>query len=105
MELNKICKIALDNAEKRANNNDRVSIETSSMLKHCATEVMEAMEAYVQGKMCECDYTVEAFENELADIVCCVMIISAKENIDLEYAIYNCIEKNRRRALRVGDKL
>jgi NTP pyrophosphatase (non-canonical NTP hydrolase) len=56
-------------------------------LKHCAGEVLEAMNAY--GEWCNEDYftTKEDFENELADIVICVLSISAEENIDIEKAI------------------
>ena len=45
------------------------------------------------------------FESELADIICCVLIIAGKEDIDIERAIYDCIEKNERRANGIGDKL
>ena len=41
----------------------------------------------------------------LADIICCVLIIAGKEKIDIEQAIMDCIEKNRRRAEGTGDKL
>lgn len=96
------------------------------MLKHTATEVVEAAESYSLFKQMkditsdgtdyegfeEPDTVCESycsskkhFSSELADIVCCCMIIAAKENIDLEQAIFECMEKNRKRADGTGDKL
>jgi NTP pyrophosphatase (non-canonical NTP hydrolase) len=46
----------------------------------------------------------EIFASELADIVCCVLIIAGKENIDMEYALTTCMEKNYMRATGKGDK-
>lgn len=79
------------------------------MLKHCATEVVEAMEAwtkYQDDGVNHDDYVYPSyFANELADIICCVLIICGKEQIDIEQAILDCIEKKRKRAEGVGDKL
>ena len=35
---------------------------------------------------------------ELADIIMCVLIIAAYENTDIEEALKDCLEKNRKRA-------
>ena len=48
--------------------------------------------------------TVIRVMSELADIVCCVLIIAGKENIDMEYALTACMEKNYMRAIGEGDK-
>lgn len=107
LNLNKLCNITLKNAEKRNANGGDISTETRKMLQHCATEVVEAMEAYSK---IDCYPTLKQpkkthFSSELADIICCVLIIAGKEQIDIEQAIIDCIEKNRKRAEKIGDKL
>ena len=77
------------------------------MLKHCATEVIEATEAYTRWEWDE-EHLQEArdsFASELADIICCCTIIAGRENIDLDKAVADCLEKNRKRAEGTGDKL
>ena len=121
MNLNDISEICLKNAEKRQANGASIRIDTRSMLKHCATEVVEATEAY--NNYCIADWYSDSpdkrvnfinltaseakknFSSELADIICCVLIIAARENIDIEEAIFDCVEKNRKRANKEGDKL
>lgn len=132
INLNKLCNVTLANAEKRKANGGNVTTETRKMLKHCATEVVEAMEAYTryfemgnnasdidakeiddkwEGEedpvACEEYYKKckESFSSELADIICCCLIIAGKEHIDIEEAINGCIEKNRKRTEGTGDKL
>ena len=122
IDLNKLCEITLENAEKRQANGGNVTTETRKMLKHCATEVVEAMEAWAGRTYPDWEYADfdianneqamdiynedrAHFASELADIICCVLIIAGKENIDIEQAINDCIEKNRKRAEGVGDKL
>ena len=56
-------------------------------LKHCAGEVLEANEAYNNWSYINKDDLKEMFADELADIVICVLSISAQENIDIENAI------------------
>lgn len=107
VDLNELSKLAFDNAEKRMNNGANISVETRKMLKHCSTEVIEAMEAY--SILCYSAIDDEFnqkknFSSELADIICCVLIIAKKENIDIEKAVLDCIEKNRKRAEMIGDK-
>lgn len=107
MNLNELSCECLRNAEKRASNGGKISTDTRKMLKHTATEVVEAMESYSVWCMDKENQfeNKEYFSSELADIVCCCMIIAAKENIDLEQAIIDCMEKNRKRADGTGDKL
>lgn len=106
--LNELCGVTLANAEQRQKNGGHIKTDTRSMLKHTATEVVEATEVYARH---ECDdigdedFEFRHFKSELADIVCCVLIIAGKEKIDIEQAIMDCIEKNRKRAEGVGDKL
>lgn len=127
IDLNKLCEVSLANATQRMNNGAFDTTDTREVLKHCATEVVEAMDAFdeyrfavsfrkfigepptkelkehnvlrTSEKVCK-----ELFASELADIICCVLIIAGKEGIDIEDAITKCIEKNRLRAEGKGDK-
>ena len=101
-DLNELCVMAYENASKREAKDGKVSTETRKMLKHCATEVVESAEAY--NSMVDGVANKEIFASELADIVCCVLIIAGKENIDMEYALTACMEKNYKRAIGEGDK-
>ena len=96
--LNELCVMAYENAAKREAKDGKVSTDTMQMLKHTATEVVEATEAYVANE------SKAVFASELADIICCVLIIAGKENIDMEYALTTCMEKNYMRATGRGDK-
>lgn len=112
--LNRAAEAAYRYAGKRQENGACISTDTPSMLKHCATEVVEATEAYTQlaaareankeNEACIFD-DKKRFASELADIICCVLIIAGKEGIDIERAVCDCIEKNKRRANGTGDKL
>ena len=107
LSLNEIAKISYVNAKKREANGGHVSIETSSMLKHCATEVIEATGAYIRWGCAEehLQECRDSFISELADIICCCTIIAGRETIDLDKAVADCLEKNRKRAEGTGDKL
>ena len=104
IDLNELCKIAFANATQRQKNGGNVKVYTPNMLKHCATEVIEAMEAYSLS-MSRYGCINQQFEDELADIICCSLIIAGQEVIDIEKAITRCIEKNQKRAEGIGDKL
>lgn len=97
MNLNELAKASYETARKRQENGANISVKTRDMLKHCATEVVEAMEAYTIMK--------DRFASELADIICCAAIIAHAEEIDLDKAVADCLEKNRKRAEDTGDKL
>lgn len=125
MNLNDIAKKALSTAIKRQANEAKIDHNTLPMLKHCAGEVIEATEAYAEYRniknlaedltatdldekwesqeepdTCE-EYYKECkskFASELADVICCILIISANENIDIEEAVYKCMLKNAQRA-------
>lgn len=104
--LNELCIIAYENASKREAKDGKVSTDTMQMLKHTATEVVEATEAFNNFYLhdSELDDQKGKFASELADIVCCVLIIAGKENIDMEKALTECMEKNYYRAIGKGDK-
>ena len=100
--LNEMCVIAYENAKKREAKDGKVSTDTRLMLKHTATEVVEAAEAY--NSWVDRVVNKNEFASELADIICCVLIIAGKEDIDMEKALACCMEKNYKRAIGVGDK-
>ena len=103
-DLNGLCKTAFEIAKARQKNVSNINVYTPNMLKHCATEVIEAMEAYSLS-MPRYGCINQQFADELADIICCVLIIAGQEEIDIEKAITRCIEKNRKRSEGTGDKL
>lgn len=102
--LNELCVMAYENAAKREAKDGKVSTDTMQMLKHTATEVVEATEAYMDYGYINKPQSKRVFASELADIICCVLIIAGKENIDMEYALTACMEKNYKRAIGEGDK-
>lgn len=104
--LNELAIIAYENASKREIKDGKVSTDTIQMLKHTATEVVEATEAFNNFYLhdSELDDQKEKFASELADIICCVLIIAGKEYVDLEKALTECMEKNYKRAIGEGDK-
>ena len=112
MRLNDIAGQALANAERRQENGADVSTDTLAMLKHCAGEVVEAMDAFdrygdllsVVEDEALCAHQRDAFAGELADIIACVLIIAGKNGIDIDRALQECMEKNRLRADGKGDK-
>lgn len=104
IDLNKLCEVSLENATQRMNNGANIDTNTRKMLKHCATEVVEAVDAYSNFVWIRKKEHLAHFASELADIICCVLIIAGKEGIDIEDAIAKCIEKNRLRAEGKGDK-
>lgn len=104
--LNELCAMAYENASRREARDGKVSTDTIQMLKHTATEVVEATEAYQDYYYRDSEWSEEEekFASELADIVCCILIIAGKENIDMEKALTSCMEKNYYRSVGKGDK-
>lgn len=113
IDLNELASQAYITAKKRENNGAFIQTEPMAILKHCATEVIEATEAF-------CDYCEtlnndnlellenerrEKYENEIADIIVCCLIVSGYSMIDIEKALNRVMEKNRLRAEKMGDKL
>ena len=110
IDLNELASQAYTTAKKRENNGAFIQTKPMAILKHCATEVIEATEAF-------CDYYEtlndddlenkmrEKFENEIADIIVCCLIVSGYSMIDIEKALNRVMEKNRLRAEKIGDKL
>lgn len=113
MDLNKAAKDSFEIAVKRHLNGANICPETLRMLKHCATEVVEATNAYTifdtMRQLKKDDFSLNEyrkdFQRELADVIACILIICGNEEINAEEIVLNCIKKNRKRANKTGDKL
>lgn len=105
IDLNKLSKEAYIVAKKRELNGAFIKTEPISVLKHCAGEVMEATEAYCDFAYEMTDEFEEKFQNEVADIIVCCLIMSGYMMFDIESALTRVMEKNRLRAEKHGDKL
>lgn len=107
LDLNGLAERMLAVTRQREANGASIKTDPLSMLKHTATEVVEATEAFSSCCLVSDEvrpsYT-EKFAGELADIVACVMIIASSQGIDLAEALRLCYEKNKKRADGVGDK-
>ena len=100
MDLIKASVKAYEIAQKRG-----LKENTFETLKHCAGEVLEANEAYNDWAFLQADETLkEHFENELADIIVCVLSICGAEGINIEKALDRVFEKNEKRAGRNDSK-
>ena len=80
MNLKEASQKALEIAEKRG-----IHETTTEALKHCAGEVVEAVDAYNDWSYQQEEK--EKFENELADVIICILSVSGSEGIDIEQAI------------------
>ena len=105
INLNKLSKQAYEVAQRRESNGANIKIDTISMLKHCVGEVIEATDAYCDFVYEMTDEFEEKFQNEVADIMVCCLIVSGYMQFDIEKAINRVMEKNRLRAEKQGDKL
>ena len=81
MNLKEASQKALEIAEKRG-----IHENTMEALKHCAGEVLEAVESYTRFVYSPKE-EADSFPDELADIIINVLSICGAENIDIEQAI------------------
>ena len=105
IDLNELSKEAYIIAKKREKNGANIKTEPMPMLKHCATEVIEATEAFCNLNYELTDEYEEKFQDEVADIMVCCLIMSGYMMFDIEKALNRVMEKNRLRAEKMGDKL
>lgn len=105
IDLNELSKQAYITAKKREINGANIKTEPIPMLKHCATEVIEATEAFCDLSYELTDEYEEKFQDEVADIMVCCLIMSGYMMFDIEKALNRVMEKNRLRAEKQGDKL
>lgn len=93
IDLNGMAESVLETAKMREEKGQLKS-DTMSIMKHCAGEVCEAVEAY---SICY-RFRGKIYEEELADIITCALIAAANEGADIEAALLRVQEKNARRA-------
>ena len=87
MDLNEASITAFETSKKR-NQYKGDGNDTTRALKHCAGEVVEAVSAYDDWSLLDDPTNRKTeFENELADIVICVLSVCGSEGIDIEQAI------------------
>ena len=116
LDLNELAKLSHDIAKEREKHG--LGADTVTCLKHCAGEVCEALQAFndwqvdlrfanVSMGVTDPDWQKnykKDYSLELADVIICVLIAAANSNIDIEMALTECVEKNRKRAEGIGDK-
>lgn len=107
IDLNKCAELALNNAIERQKNGAKINARTLPMLKHCATEVIEATESYgyvaneIPRTIDDIELPVEEmhlhneshFASELADIICCVLIIAQMKTSILKPAYLGVLKR------------
>ena len=107
MNINTIAKHAFVYAEKRAAKEGLEDPrDVMGMCSHARSELFEVAEAYLRVKACSltcCDDVElkkykEAFADEIADVIMCMLIVAKGQHIDVKKALACCLEKNRKRA-------
>lgn len=89
LDLNRMARISAEIADKRG-----LSTDALDALKHCAGEVVEAMEAFS-----DISYKLDdkRFRGELADIIMCVLSVCGAGGFDVEQMLTDCLSKNLKR--------
>ena len=105
IDLNKMAELAYSVTKKREANGAEISVDTFDMLKHAAGEIIEATESYTDLAYEQTHECFERFQNEVADVVMCCLIIAENTQFDMEKALHRVMEKNKKRAEKQGDKL
>ena len=95
INLNDLAEQSLIIAEKRG-----LATDTLSTLKHCAGEVLEAVDA--DNALSSCTEARDLYEEglalELADIIICALTACAGKGINVELALMKAMQKNAGRA-------
>ena len=68
-----------------------------SCIKHCAGEIVEVAEAYGWYIELPGDENKKELESEVADVIMCMLTLSAELGFDVEQILNDCLEKNRKR--------
>ena len=101
MNLNEAAENSYKSALQRQHNG--ADIKVAEILKHCAGEVIEAQEAFILWKYDAHDPA--KYAEELADVIICALIAAGRDEIDIEKAVNEKMQKNAQRAAMLGDKL
>lgn len=106
MNLNEAAENAHRTAITRERNGGAVKIR--DILKHCAGEVIEAVEArrvWIDGGADRDSAEHDGYEEELADVIICALIAAYEDGVDIEKAVSDKLKINAQRAAMQGDKL
>ena len=101
MNLNEAAENAYKSSLQRQHNG--ADVKVAEILKHCAGEVIEAQEAFILWKYDAHDPV--KYAEELADVIICALIAAGRDEIDIEKAVNEKMQKNAQRAAMQGDKL
>lgn len=103
MNLNELSCNAYFTARLREKNG---GVKCKDILKHMAGEVIEAAEAREIWGAQTYDEGAEkdAYAEELADVLICVLIAAARDEVNLDEAVNLKMRKNAERAALEGDK-
>ena len=104
LDLNQLAVESWEIAQKRGEHG--LATDMTGILKHASGEIIEALESFKDlCEYCSEEYT-EDFANELADVIVCILIAAGSTiGVDIEKAVLRTVEKNRKRAEGIGDKL
>ena len=101
MNLNEAAENAYKSSLQRQHNG--ADVKVAEILKHCAGEVIEAQEAFILWKYDAHDPV--KYAEELADVIICALIAAGRDEIDIEKAVNEKMQKNAQHAAMQGDKL
>lgn len=105
MNLNELAEKAWNTSRIREQNGANVKIK--DIMKHAAGEVIEAAEARIRWRENDFASPIDKadYAEELADVIICVLIAAANDDIDIDQALTSKMCKNELRAEKTGDKL
>lgn len=89
IDLNHLTQKSYEIAKQRAQTDKYKTLTNEAVLKYCAGEVIEAAFAATHSE--------SNLAGELGDIIVCCLICAGINNIDIEQAILETINKNEKR--------
>ena len=89
IDLNYLTQKSYEIAKQRAQTDKYKALTDEAILKYCAGEVVEAAFASNKSKL--------ELAGELGDIIVCCLICAGVNNIDIEQAIRETVDKNEKR--------
>ena len=89
INLNYLVQKSCEIAKQRAQTDKYKALTDEAILKYCAGEVVEAAFASNKSKL--------ELAGELGDIIVCCLICAGMNDIDIEQAIRETVDKNKKR--------
>lgn len=108
MTLSEIQKKAFRYAKVRSVKEDIESpFDIVAMCRHATGEIFEVIDAWTKwryvcengGDFNEMRQGQDAYADEIADVIMCMLIIAQVERVDVQSALEKCLLQNRKRAL------